>query len=133
MTKRLNENYNKKEEKRIVYIILGIGKFLESLGREKERFTANLNGARLAQNCNFIVVDNYSKIKGCQLDTWYKKYVNPNTGIYIGTGFETQTLWSSNMERKDMSSPNDTYGYMLYKRKTTPIKLLGMKVEDDDE
>lgn len=33
MTRRINENYNKREEKRILYIILGIGKFLESLGR----------------------------------------------------------------------------------------------------
>ena len=133
MTRRLNENYNKREEKRILYIILGIGRFLESLGKERERFTSNLNGARLAQNCNFIIADDYTKIKACQLDTWYKKYVTPNTGIYIGTGFETQTLWTSNMERKDISSINDTYGYALFKRKTTPIKLLGMKVEDDED
>ena len=133
MTRRINENYNKREEKRILYIILGIGKFLESLGKDRERFTANLNGARLAQNCNFIVIDNYTKIKACQFDTWYKKYVTPNTGIYIGTGFETQTLWTSNMERKDISSINDTYGYALFKRKATHIKLLGMKVEDDED
>ena len=37
------------------------------------------------------------------------------------------------MERKDISSINDTYGYALFKRKTTPIKLLGMKVEDDED
>lgn len=132
MTIRMNENYVNKEEKRILYIILGIGKFMDLLGTEKERFTSNLNGARLAQNCNFIVVDSYSKIKACQLDSWYKKYVNPNTGIFIGTGFDTQTLWTSNLERKDISNIDDTYGYALVKRKAMHLKLLGMKVEEDD-
>lgn len=132
MTRRLNENYINKEEKRILYIILGIGKFMESLGTEKERFTSNLNGARLANNCNFIVIDSYNKIRSCQMDTWYKKYVVPNTGIFIGNGFDSQTLWSSNLERKDITNIDNTYGYAMVKRKTTHIKLLGMKVEDED-
>ena len=40
---------------------------------------------------------------------------------------------TKNFLTKDISSINDTYGYALFKRKTTPIKLLGMKVEDDED
>lgn len=134
MTERINNNYTNREKNDILYIIIGIGKFLDKLGSEKERFTSNLNGAKLAGNCNFIVIDNASKIKNSQIDSWYRRYVNQGTGVYIGSGFDTQTTIQSNIEKREITSIcKDSFGYASLRRKSTFIKLLGVIDEEEND
>lgn len=134
MTERLNENYVNREKNKILYIILGIDKFISQLGTEKERFTSNLNGAKKCENCYFIVIDTVMKIKAHQLDTWYKKYANPSYGIYIGNGFDMQNAISHNLERLAINSKcGDSFGYVVTKNKATLVKLLGLEDKEEND
>lgn len=134
ITERLNQNLVKKEEKQLVYIILGIDNFMNKLGDEKELFTLNLNSAKSAMNCKFIVVDTAVKIKSHQFESWYKNYVTPGNGIYLGDGFDSQFALTYEADRKDIDSKcGDSYGYAINKNKPTLIKLIGIEEKGEDD
>ena len=131
---RLNDNFEKKEEKDILFIILGINKFIENLGSEKERFTQNLNLAKSCENCSFIVVDSSNNIKAHALDSWYKNFVVSGNGIYIGNGFDSQYAIAYEADRKDINGKcGDSMGYIVRKSKPHLVKFLGIEEKSEED
>ena len=97
-------------------------------------FTQNLDAARQCSNCNFIVVDNATKIKAHQLDSWYKEFVDNRNGIYIGNGFDSQFVISYEADRREIISRcGNSFGYAIRKNKATLVKLLGVEEKRDDD
>ena len=134
ITNRLNNNLNQREDIRLVYVIIGIDIFLNNLGTEKELFTQNLEAARQCSNCNFIVIDNATKIKAHQLDSWYKIFADNRNGIYIGNGFDSQFVISYEADRREINSKcGNSFGYAIRKNKATLVKLLGVEEKRDED
>ena len=134
LTERLNRNFDKRENVKIIYIIIGIDMFINNLGTEKELFTQNLDAAKKCSNCYFIVVDTATKIKAHQLDSWYRNYVENGNGIYIGNGFDAQFVISYEADRREINSKcGNSFGYVVRKSKPTLIKLLGVEEKRDDD
>lgn len=134
ITERLNKNLVQREEKQLVYIILGIDNFINKLGNEKELFTLNLDSAKSSGNCKFIVLDTAVKIKAHQFDSWYKNYVTPGKGIYLGNGFDSQFALTYEADRKDINSKcGNSFGYAIKKNKPTLIKLLGIEEKGEED
>ena len=134
LTKRLNSNLNKRENVKIIYIIIGIDMLINNLGTEKELFTQNLNAAQESSNCYFIVVDTVTKIKAHQLDSWYRNYVGNGNGIYIGNGFDSQFVITYEADRREINPKcGNSFGYVVRKSKPKLIKLLGVEEKRDDD
>lgn len=134
ITNRLNNNLVQKEDIRLVYVIIGIDIFINNLGTERELFTQNLEAAKQCSNCNFIVIDNATKIKAHQLDSWYKKFADNRNGIYVGNGFDSQFVISYEADRRDINSKcGNSFGYAIRKNKTTLVKLLGVEEKRDED
>ena len=134
ITERLNRNLEQKEGKRLLYIILGIDILINNLGTEKELFTQNLNAAKMSSNCNFIVIDTAVKIKAHQFDSWYKNYVTPGKGIYIGNGFDAQFALTYEADRREINAKcGNSFGYVVKKNRPTLIKLLGVEEKGEDD
>ena len=134
LTKRLNSNLNKRENVKIIYIIIGIDMLINNLGTEKELFTQNLNAAQECSNCYFIVVDTVTKIKAHQLDSWYRNYVGNGNGIYIGNGFDSQFVITYEADRREINPKcGNSFGYVVRKSKPKLIKLLGVEEKRDDD
>ena len=134
ITERLNKNLAQKEEKKLLYIIIGVDKFLNNLGTEKELFTMNVNSAKMCNNCNFILIDVASKIKSHQFDSWYKQYVVAGTGIYIGNGFDSQFAIAYEADRKDIKTKcGNSFGYVVKRSKPQLVKLLGLEEKGEED
>ena len=134
LTERLNSNFDKRENVKIIYIIIGIDMFINNLGTEKELFTQNLNVAQECSNCYFIVVDTVTKIKAHQLDSWYRNYVENGNGVYIGNGFDSQFVITYEADRREINSKcGNSFGYVVRKSKPKLIKLLGVEEKRDDD
>lgn len=134
ITNRLNSNLNERENIELLYVIIGIDAFISNLGTERELFTQNLEAARQCSNCNFIVIDNATKIKSHQLDSWYKLFVDNRNGIYIGNGFDSQFAISYEADRREINSKcGNSFGYAIRKSKAMLVKLLGVEEKRDDD
>lgn len=134
ITIRLNNNFENREEKDILFVILGINKFIENLGSEKERFTQNINLAKQCGNCAFIVVDNSNNIKSHAVDSWYKNYVVPGNGIYIGNGFDSQFAIQYEADRRNINGKcGDSMGYVVKKTKPYFVKYLGIEEKSEED
>lgn len=134
MTIRLNNNLENRENIHIVYFIYGIDAFINTMGSEKERFTKNVISAKKSGNCSFVVIDSASKIKSHSIDSWYKDFITPGTGIYVGGGFDSQFTISYEADRRDIVSKcGDSMGYVVKKTKPQYIKILGIEEKSDED
>ena len=134
MKERLNSNLDKREDKRLIYIIIGMDTFINNLGMDKESFTKSLDVAQKCSNCNFIIVDTANKIKAHQLDSWYRNFVNNGNGIYIGNGFDSQFVISYEADRREINSKcGNSFGYVVKRNKPILIKLLGIEEKRDED
>ena len=134
MTIRLNNNIEKREDKHIVYFILGLDNFINNLGTEKERFTQNIETAVAIKNCSFIVIDDAGKLRAHFSESWYKKFVAPGNGIYIGNGFDSQFAIAYEADRRDIVSKcGDSMGYVVKKSKPQYLKLLGIEEKGEED
>ena len=134
MTIRINSNVENREDVHIVYFIYGLDRFINTLGTEKERFTNNIDSAQFCKNFSFIVIDSASNIKAHTIDSWYKKYIEPGTGMYIGSGFDMQYIIPYEANRRDIIAKcGDSMGYVVNKNKPVYIKYLGIEEKGDED
>ena len=138
------ETTNEKNEKNIIteeivdkyllYIIIGMDKFIAGIGLDKEKFTQNLKIAEIAGNCSFIIIDNAAKMKSHQMDSWYKSYATSGNGIWIGNGFDSQYVFSYENERRLINGRcGMSMGYYIKNENAKLIKLLGIEEKEDDD
>lgn len=126
------KNHTKKD-KNVVCIIVGVDKFINYLDNKEKGFYEILKMANELENYNFIIVENFSKLKSHGYDEWYKAYISGDTGIWVGNGISDQYIINVNIRDKNIVNRcGESFGYAIIREQATMVKLLGMK-EDGDE
>ena len=127
-----NKIINNKLEKESLCIIIGIDKFINSIENGEKEFLELLTQADELKKCSFIIVDSVNKLKQHEYDKWYKNFVSGNDGIYVGNGFDDQYLLSTIVRSGIVNNCGRTFGYVVKKGNLIPVKLIGMKEEDEN-
>ena len=91
-----------------------------------------LKKAEEKENCKFILIENASKLKNHEYDEWYKKYVQGDTGIWIGNGVDDQYLIRLNtIGNEIIKNCGSSFGYVINQSEPTMIKLLGIREDGE--
>lgn len=119
----MKNNLNK--NKQMLCVIIGVDKFLNVI---EDSFEETLQLADNLGNYNFILIDNFTKLKNHEYDSWYKNYSLGDSGIWVGSGIQDQYLinFNSGGERID-NNCRSSFGYVIKQGEPTMIKLLGME------
>lgn len=124
---------NSAKDKNRVCVIVGIDKFINELYSSTKDFYEILEIANTLKNYNFIIVENFSKLKNHSYDEWYKEYISGDTGIWVGNGITDQYAISINIKDKDIINRcGESFGYAIRRENATMVKLLGMKENGDE-
>lgn len=127
----LENNLNKLKPK--ICVIIGLDKFINDLDGTESKFNEILSKAEELENYNFIIIDNFNKLKNRQYDEWYKKYILGDSGIWVGNGINDQYLINTNCNRNDLiNNCGNSFGYVIENERPILIKLLGMIDEGDE-
>lgn len=73
-------------------LIIGIDKLLTDLEIEEDEFLELLKTAEEKENFVFIIIENPTRFKNHEYDSWYKNYISGDSGIWVGNGIEAQYL-----------------------------------------
>lgn len=123
---------NVKNDKNIVCVLIGIDKFINILNGANKKFIDVLNVAEKLKKFNFIIVENFSKLKNHGYDEWYKNYITGDTGIWVGNGVDEQYVINVNVRDKSIINRcGESFGYAIIREQITAVKLLGMKEDGD--
>ena len=139
----LNEKYeefvkNTKEnalngKKHNLCIIIGTDKFVNQLA-DKRAFANNVTELISTKKCSFIFTDNITNLKMHNLDDWYRKNIQSDSGIWVGNGYTEQMLIKSEYNRREIdNNPGPTFGFVVIKGKPIALKLLEMKEKEEDD
>lgn len=121
-------------KEKVLCVIIGLSKFINSMEEGAKGFYEMLLQAKKVNNCNFIILENYKKIKNCEYDEWYKNLATNDSGIWVGNGITEQYLININLsDRSIINRCGESFGYVIKKEKVTLIKLLGMKENGDED
>jgi len=125
---------NLKRNKSVICIIIGLDKFINDIDNGESSFYDMLRKAEELKNYNFIIVDNFIKLKNREYDEWYKNYVTRDSGIWIGNGITDQYLINVNMgDRNLINKCGDSFGHIIKREEATIVKLIGMKDDGDED
>ena len=114
---------------KIVCIVTNLDRFITTCAPNFEQV---LTAVESADRYTFIIVDSASKIKGHEYDTWYKKFIHKDYGIWIGNGMGEQYIFSSDGSISEYRiNYGRSFGYAIKQEKATLIKLLGMAEEEE--
>jgi S-DNA-T family DNA segregation ATPase FtsK/SpoIIIE len=121
--KRLGENLPSYEAK--YFLVIGIKKLIDSLSDENaNEITEMLKRAEVSFGTHFIIVDSLQNFKSLWDHEWYKSHVTGIGGIWVGDGFENQTILDA--ARKPYENLSDEYGYLYQQGKLVLAKLLSV-------
>ena len=97
-------------------------------------FANTLSKCNASGNCNFIILDNASRLKNHNYEGWYQNNVSDDSGIWIGNGICDQYTINVNTLSKNLTNNCGlSYGYFIKDGDTTLIKLLGISGHEEDE
>lgn len=113
-----------------VNIIVGIGSYKDKLSKGGKLIFENLfNNIKSSHKNIYILMDDYEKIKGIKPEPWFSQFDLSN-GLWIGKGFETQSILSSNMmSQEDKKLQFEGIGYTVISGVYNIIKV----VRDGDD
>ena len=115
-----------------ICIVIGIDKLISDVQNGEQSLLEMIKIADESESCNFIFVDNSSRLKNHEYDEWYKSYVSGDTGIWVGNGIDDQYLIKTNTIGKDIVNKcGISFGYVVNQGEATMIKLLGIKEDGD--
>ena len=124
---------NLNKNKQVICIIVGVDKFINDLEDGENDFYETLKTTEELGNYNFILVDNFSKLKNREYDEWYKNYIIGDSGIWVGNGINDQYLINLNVNGMDLvNNCGSSFGYAIVRETPELIKLLGMKDEGEN-
>ena len=94
MLKKNNNNIRAiKDVQKILCVVIGVDKFINSLSSEdKEKFINLLTKSKDSLKIHFIFIDIPSGFKPYEFEMWYKNCINPSCGLWVGDGFGEQFL-----------------------------------------
>ena len=116
----------KETKQKIVYIITGIGYIYDRVLDEGiETLFKIFNNEYKLPNSYFILSDNYVSMKKLENETWYKN-ININNGLWIGNGFETQSvIKADNIKVYDSNEDFNGVAFNIKDGKYEVIKIIG--------
>lgn len=97
-----------------VNIILGAGSYKDKLSKGGQLIFNNLFDNMSSSKKNvYILIDDYEKIRSLKLESWANQ-IDLSNGIWVGTGFENQSLLTSNtMSQEDKKLQFNGIGYIV--------------------
>ncbi len=133
----INENFEQlmqalEQKKNTLCLILGLDRFLTDIQGGEQKFNEIIKKAEDNGNCEFIIVDNYAKLKMHEFKSWYKQYIFKDTGIWIGKGISDQYVINIDVARNKLKNNcGDSFGYVIKQGNPVLVKLIG--IEDREE
>ena len=114
-----------KDDKDTLCFILGFDKLYSKFTQEtKEKFQTLLqNSSEMSKIC-FVLVDVPAGFKKYEFEAWYKNSVNPNYGIWIGSGFTQQFVLKSLIQQNAMSNIESDFAVIVRNGVPLVVKLL---------
>jgi len=131
----LISSLSEKKQKDKICIIVGVDKFVTEINDVNNQFNFNssLSIAEESGNCNFILVDNASKLKNHEYDPWYKNYISKESGIWVGNGIDSQYLINITQDRRSLvNNCGRSFGYVINQGGATLLKLIEMKENGEE-
>ena len=124
--KYTENNYNLasiKDEKEKTVVIIGFSNMMQRLSMDgRKYFEKLLELSKDTKKVNIILFDNVNGIKKFEIDSWFKNYVNPYDGIYIGNGINDQ--YTIKILKRTLELKEDikaSYGFVI--RRGTPVMV----------
>ena len=118
------------KENNVITIIIGMDKFINEVD-EKTRNEV-FESLKATDKCNFIIVDNTTRLKSHEYDSWYKKYVSNEDGIWVGNGVAEQYSIKLSVSQREVENKcGNSFGYFIKNGNPVLMKLVGMKEKGD--
>ena len=119
---------------REVYLISGIKNLMSILGTdEKDKLKVLLEKGEAIYKMHFILCEGISDLSAVSFESWYKRHIAGNEGIWIGDGIADQfTLKVSKMNQSLYDEVGGQFGYTLTKGKPMLMKALSLKINEGE-
>jgi len=120
------------EEK--VYVIFGMKNLLEDLTDDAlDKLKVLLDKAEVSYKIKFIIFEEVSAVSSYSFQSWYKKQVVSNEGIWVGNGLYEQYMLKLNRPTSSYEDIGDEFGYVVSKGKETLVKLIDTVTSEMEE
>lgn len=108
-----------------VNIIIGAGQYKKKLSKGGVEIANNMFSKIIdSKKCIFILIDDYEKIRTFKLESWFSN-VNTSDGIWLGTGFASQSIFSCNtVSQDDKKYTYEGLAYCINDSNYTVIKTM---------
>ena len=84
-------------------------------------------------NCHFVLVDKFLDLKDFIYNTWFKKYVSNDNGIWIGKGLGDINFFNLQTSFRVLNIPIESnYGYNIIDGNAISIKILESDSDEDE-
>ena len=114
-----------KNIKNLLVVIVNFEKFYSKLDDvHKNIFKEILNNNTDTLKINFVFVDIPSSFKKYEYEDWYKKCVNTNDGLWIGSGVTQQFVLKMTIQPSGIATIDNEYGILIKKGIPSIIKLI---------
>ena len=119
-------NKNLKATRHITVIMAGFSRIIMRIDESlKKQFFDLLKTIKETCQFTYIIVDRVDNLKKLEYDEWYKKVIQNNYGIWIGSGIADQTLIKTNIGFKKINNEiPDGFGVVVKNTKTNLVKLI---------
>lgn len=114
-----------------VFIINGLASFVKIIEQETlNLFSKALDTLSEVYKIYFVLVDEESGLKDASVTSWYKNKIGDKEGLWIGSGFDMQSIIKTNKLLTARSLPTAAnMGIFVHKGKEHTIKIL----QDENE
>lgn len=125
----INDNLQK------IVFVMGIDSFVNSFsGDIKSDTDGYFSKLEKLGNCHFVFVDRFSNFKNHLYDSWFKKFVSNDNGIWIGKGLGEVTFYNLSANYRTLNMPiTSSYGYIMVDGDIRQIKILESAGDIDGE
>ena len=125
---KLEEEIDDPDVDYVYALIINLDKMSSNDSSIASQLDEILEKAKESGKCSIIISDDPSRFKGHEYESWYKNYVDVDSGIWLGNGIKEQYLFNVDFSTgsEDNKCGNDS-AIAIARSKTTIIKALGMK------
>lgn len=123
----------KNEAKQMIYVLIGIGRIYDKVLDEGiETLFKIFNSINNFKKSSFIIIDNYSIFRKTMEEDWYKKLVNKNVGIWVGSDIESQNaIVCKDITKGDSNEEFSGIVYATDGKHYGVLKGIGAKTEEE--
>ena len=124
----------KEETKNIIYLIIGIGRIYDKVLDEGIEYLFKIfDNVDAYKKSSFIIIDNYSAFRKTMDEEWYRKQVNKNVGVWVGTDIESQVAIS--YDKLTKGEINEDFNGIVYcstDNENVVLRGIGTIPQEDD-